>query len=93
MGINMKRMICCLILTCICCVCCATTDKEKTDSTAVEKTLNRWTNSLNKRDFSKDMESVGNSLQDAANKTKESIDQHAPEVNKFFKSLGEYLKR
>lgn len=89
----MKRMLICLILICICFACCATPDKPQQDTTTVTKTIDKWTDSLSKRDFSKDMESVGNSIKDAAEKTKETIDKHTPSVKKLFKSLGEYLKR
>ena len=89
----MKRMLICLILMCICFACCAMPDKPQQDTTTVTKTIDKWTDSLSKRDFSKDVESFKDGVKDVAEKTKDAIETHTPSVKKLFKSLGEYLKR
>ena len=86
----------CLILFCLCFYCCARPQenvKEQSDTTIVEKKLNEWSDSLNTRDFSKDMESFKKEVKDFGDKTKKTIEKHTPGVKRMFKSLGDYLKR
>lgn len=92
----MKHMLICLILCCLCFYCCARPQenvKEQSDTTVVEKKLNEWSDSLNNRDFSKDVESFKKEVKDFGDKTKKTIEKHTPEVKRMFKSLGDYLKR
>lgn len=92
----MRRLIFCLIICCLCFCSCSSRPQEdvkQTDTTFVEKKLYQWSDSLNTRDFSKDVEALKKDIKEAADKTKESIERHTPEVRKLFKSLGEYLRR
>jgi hypothetical protein len=92
----MKRMLICLILCCLCFYLGARPQeniKEQSDTTIIEKKLNEWSDSLNKRDFSKDTESFKKEVKEFGDKTKKTIEKHTPEVKRMFKSLRNYLKR
>lgn len=87
-----------LILLCFICVglfyCCYGQNKqEKPDTTIVEKTIDRWVDSLNTRKFSEDTEKLKEDVKEFGDKTKKSIERHTPKVKKLMKEIGDYLKR
>lgn len=89
-------MLICLILCCLCFYCCARPQenvKEPPDTTVVEKTIDRWIDSLNTRKFSEDTEKLKEDVKELGDKTKKSIERHTPKVKKLFKEIGDYLKR
>lgn len=91
----MKRVLICLILCCLCFFCLAQPQpkQEKQDTTVVEKTIDRWVDSLNTRKFSKDTEKLKEDVKEFGDKTKKSIERHTPKVKKLMKEIGDYLKR
>lgn len=92
----MKHMLICLILCCLCFYCCARPQenvKEQSDTTFVEKTIDRWVDSLNTRKFSEDTEKLKEDVKEFADKTKKSIEKNTPKVKELMKEIGDYLRR
>ena len=65
----------------------------KQDSTAVQKRIIAWTDSLSNRNFSEDMAKLRVKAEQLGNKTKETIEEHTPVVKEFLQSIADYLKR
>lgn len=63
------------------------------DSTAVQKRIIAWTDSLSNRNFSEDMAKLRVKAEQLGNKTKETIEEHTPVVKEFLQSIADYLKR
>lgn len=63
------------------------------DSTAVQKRIIAWTDSLSNRNFSEDMAKLRVKAEQLGNKTKETIEEHTPVVKDFLQSVADYLKR
>lgn len=92
----MKTVLLCLLLCCLWLYCCARPQenvKEQSDTTVVEKTINRWVDSLNKRKFSEDTEKLKEDVKEFGDKTKKSIERHTPKVKELMKEFGDYLRR
>lgn len=83
----------CLILLGFFCLAQPQPKQEKLDTTVVEKTIDRWVDSLNTRKFSEDTEKLKEDVKGFGDKTKRSIERHTPKVKKLFKEIGDYLKR
>lgn len=60
--------------------------QTKQDTTVVKNPLRKAAESLDKRDFSKDVEKL-------KIKTDSLVNEYTPEVKGFINSLGEYFKR
>ena len=67
--------------------------QEKPDTTTVEKTIDRWVDSLNTRKFSEDSEKLKEDIKGLGIKTKKSIERNVPKVKKLFKEIEDYLRR
>lgn len=92
----MKRILSCLILCFLCFYCYADykeNNKVQSDTTYVEKTIDRWVDSLSTRKFSDDSKKIKEDVKDLVDKTKKTIEKHTPEVKRMFKSIGDYFKR
>ena len=63
------------------------------DSTAVQKRVIAWTDSLSNRNFSEDMATLRVKAEQLGNKTKEVIEGHTPVVKELIQSIADYLKR
>ena len=63
------------------------------DSTAVQKRVIAWTDSLSNRNFSDDMATLRVKAEQLGNKTKETIKEHTPVVKGLMQSVADYLKR
>ena len=83
----------CLILLGFFCLAQPQSKQEKPDTTIVEKTIDRWVDSLNTRKFSEDTEKLKEDVKEFGDKTKKSIERHTPKVKKLMKEIGDYLKR
>ena len=89
----MKHMLICLCLILLGFVCLAQPKREKPDTTIVEKTIDRWVDSLNTRKFSEDTEKLKEDVKEFADKTKKSIEKNTPKVKELMKEIGDYLRR
>ena len=92
----MKCLLICLIFYCLCFCTFARPQeniKRHSDTITVEKTIDRWVDSLNRRNFSEDIEKLQENVKDFTDKTKKSIERNIPKVKKLFKELRDYLKR
>ena len=63
------------------------------DSTAVQKRIIAWTDSLSNRNFSEDMATLRVKAEQLGDKTKETIEEHTPVVKELMQSIADYLKR
>ena len=63
------------------------------DSTAVQKRVIAWTDSLSNRNFSEDMATLRVKAEQLGDKTKETIEEHTPVVKELMQSIADYLKR
>jgi hypothetical protein len=86
----MKRVILCICLITLCTASVIGKPQQllqtKQDTTVVKNPLRKAAESLDKRDFSKDVESL-------KIKTDSLVKEYTPEVKGFINSLGEYFKR
>ena len=86
----MKKIILCVCLITLCTVGVigkpTQSPQSKQDTTVVKNPLRKAAESLDKRDFSKDVENL-------KIKTDSLIKEYTPEVKGFINSLGEYFKR
>ena len=89
----MVLILLCFICAGLFCCCYGQTKQEKPDTTVVEKTIDRWVDSLNTRKFSEDTEKLKEDVKEFGDKTKKSIERHTPKVKKLMKEIGDYLKR
>lgn len=81
------------IILCVCLITLCTSisigkplQEVKQDTTVVKNPLRKASESLDKRDFSKDVEKL-------KIKTDSLVKEYTPEVKGFINSLGEYFKR
>ena len=63
------------------------------DSTAVQRRIAEFRDSLNNRNFSEDMAILRVNAEQLGNKTKEVIEGHTPMVKELMQSIADYLKR
>ena len=84
----MKKIILCVCLITLCTsISIGKPQQEvKQDTTIVKNPLRKAAESLDKRDFSKDVEKL-------KIKTDSLVKEYTPEVKGFINSLGEYFKR
>lgn len=94
----MKRTICILVvaffsLSLFGCISQNGENVSESDSTAVQKRIIAWTDSLSNRNFSEDMVTLRVKAEQLGNKTKETIEEHTPVVKEFMQGIADYLKR
>lgn len=86
----MKKIILCVCLITLCTVSVIGKPQQpqqtKQDTTVVKNPLRKAAESLDKRDFSKDIEKI-------KIKTDSLVKEYTPAVKGFINSLGEYFKR
>lgn len=86
----MKKIILCVCLITLCTVSVISKPQQpqqtKQDTTVVKNPLRKAAKSLDKRDFSKDIEKI-------KIKTDSLVKEYTPAVKGFINSLGEYFKR
>ena len=63
------------------------------DSTAVQKRIIAWTDSLSNRNFSEDKAKLRVKAEQLGDKTKETIEEHTPVVKEFMQGIADYLTR
>lgn len=61
----------------------------KRDTTIIDRCII----SLNKRNFSDDMETFKEEVKETTDKARDSIQKTIPEVKRLMRSFGDYLKR
>lgn len=64
-------------------------EQTKRDTTIIDRCIS----SLNKRNFSDDMETLREEVKETTDKARDSIQKTIPEVKRLMKSFGDYLKR
>ena len=66
---------------------------SKADSTAVQRKMAQWADSLNNRNFSEDAAKVREEAERLGEKAKEAVKEHTPAVQELMQSIAEYFKR
>ena len=91
----MKVILICLLLIFFGFFCAAQPQpkQENPDTATIEKTIDRWVDSLNTRKFSEDSEKLKEDIKGLGIKTKKSIKRNVPKVKKLFKEIEDYLRR
>ena len=63
------------------------------DSTAVQKRITAWRDSLDNRNFSEDAVKIREEAERLGNKAKEAVKEHTPAIKELMQSVADYFKR